>query len=132
MNLLHTAWDERIATIFLLSPDTRNGILYDAAVVHVEDSGIWLACFDDAAYRRHPVGLLCAACVMITPGHGRSRTNGDLSVPAGLQRPGQKGSSGPCPAHTPVATLLPGPESLAGGRPDLSASIPVKPAAAGI
>jgi hypothetical protein len=48
-NLLHTPWDERIATIFLLSPDTRNGILYDAAVVHVEDSGIWLACFDDTA-----------------------------------------------------------------------------------
>jgi hypothetical protein len=49
MNLLHTPWNERIATIFLLSPDTRNGILYEAAVVHVEDSGIWLACFDDTA-----------------------------------------------------------------------------------
>ena len=49
MNLLHTPWDERIATIFLLSPDTRNGILYQAAVVNVEDSGIWLACFDDTA-----------------------------------------------------------------------------------
>jgi hypothetical protein len=48
-NLLHIPWDERIATIFLLSPDTRNGILYQAAVVHVEDSGIWLACFDDTA-----------------------------------------------------------------------------------
>ena len=48
-NLLHTPWDERIATIFLLSPDTRNGILYEAAVVNVEDSGIWLACFDDTA-----------------------------------------------------------------------------------
>ena len=50
MNLLHSAWgDERIASIFLLSPDTQNGILYDAAVVNVEDSGIWLACFDDTA-----------------------------------------------------------------------------------
>jgi hypothetical protein len=49
MNLLHIPWDERIATIFLLSPDTRNGILYEAAVVNVEDSGIWLACFDDTA-----------------------------------------------------------------------------------
>jgi hypothetical protein len=49
MNLLHTPWDERIATIFLLSPDTRNGILYQAAVVNVEDSGIWLASFDDTA-----------------------------------------------------------------------------------
>jgi hypothetical protein len=48
-NLLHVPWDERIATIFLLSPDTRNGILYEAAVVNVEDSGIWLACFDDSA-----------------------------------------------------------------------------------
>jgi hypothetical protein len=46
-NLLHIPWNERIATIFLLSPGTRNGILYEAAVVNVEDSGIWLACFDD-------------------------------------------------------------------------------------
>ncbi len=49
MNLLHTPWDERIASIFLLSPDTGNGILYEAGVVIVEDSGIWLACFDDTA-----------------------------------------------------------------------------------
>lgn len=58
MNLLHIPWDERIATIFLLSPDTRNGILYDAAVVQVEDSGIWLACFDDTANDggRHTLG----------------------------------------------------------------------------
>ena len=48
-NLLHTPWDERIATIFMLSPSTRNGVLYEAAVVNVEDSGIWLACFDDTA-----------------------------------------------------------------------------------
>ena len=49
-NLLHAAWgDERIASIFLLSKSTRNGILYNAAVVNVEDSGIWLACFDDTA-----------------------------------------------------------------------------------
>ena len=49
-NLLHAAWgDERIASIFLLSKSTRNGILYDAAVVNVEDSGTWLACFDDTA-----------------------------------------------------------------------------------
>ena len=47
--LLHTGWDERIAHIFLLSPGTRNGILYEAGVVHVEDSGIWVACFDDTA-----------------------------------------------------------------------------------
>jgi hypothetical protein len=49
MNLLHIPWDERIASIFLLSPDTPNGILYDAGVVNVEDSGTWLACFDDTA-----------------------------------------------------------------------------------
>ena len=48
-NLLHTPWDETIAHIFLLSPDTHSGILYEAAVVNVEDSGIWLACFDDTA-----------------------------------------------------------------------------------
>lgn len=48
-NLLRTPWDERIATIFLLSPSTRNGILYQAGVVNVEDGGIWLACFDDTA-----------------------------------------------------------------------------------
>jgi hypothetical protein len=47
MNLLHIPWDEQIASLFLLSPDTGSGILYDAAVVNVEDSGIWLACFDD-------------------------------------------------------------------------------------
>jgi hypothetical protein len=49
MNLLHVPWDERIVGIFLLSPDTRNGILYEATVLSVEDSGIWLACFDDSA-----------------------------------------------------------------------------------
>jgi hypothetical protein len=49
MNLLHIPWDERIASVFLLSPDATNGILYDAAVVNVEDSGIWLACVDDTA-----------------------------------------------------------------------------------
>jgi hypothetical protein len=49
MNLLHIPWNERIASIFLLSPDTENGILYDAGVVNVEDSGMWLACFDDTA-----------------------------------------------------------------------------------
>jgi len=54
--------------------------------------------------------------VMVTPGHGQSRTNGDLSVRADPQRPRKKGSSGPCPAHTPVATLLPGQNSsLEGG-----------------
>ena len=47
--LLHTGWDERIAHIFLLSPGTRNGILYEAGVVHIEDSGLWVACFDDTA-----------------------------------------------------------------------------------
>ena len=46
---MHTGWDEQIAHVFLLSPSTRNGILYEAAVVNVEDSGIWVACFDDTA-----------------------------------------------------------------------------------
>jgi hypothetical protein len=48
-NLRHVPWNERVVSIFLLSPDTRNGILYDGGVVNVEDSGIWLACFDDTA-----------------------------------------------------------------------------------
>jgi hypothetical protein len=47
--LLHTGWGERIAHIFLLSPSTRNGILYEAGVVQVEDSGIWVTCFDDTS-----------------------------------------------------------------------------------
>jgi hypothetical protein len=51
---------------------------------------------------------------MISPGHGQSRTNGSLSVPTGLQRPGENGSSDPCPAHTRVAKLLWGPETLDG------------------
>ena len=38
---------------------------------------------------------------MITPGHGQSRTNGDLSGPAGLQRPGQEGVIGPLPRANP-------------------------------
>jgi len=67
MNLLHIPWGERIASVFLLSPDTPNGILYDAGVVNVEDSGIWLACFDDTANDggtrtlrqfEHPAGAL--------------------------------------------------------------------------
>ena len=31
----------------LLSPSTPNGILYEAGVVQVEDSGIWVTCFYD-------------------------------------------------------------------------------------
>jgi len=37
-----------------------------------------------AVSRRRPVSLLCAAYVMNRPVHGHSRTNGSLSVPAGL------------------------------------------------
>ena len=59
-----------------------------------------------AVSRRHPVGLLCAACVMITPRDGHSRTNDSPGVPADLERPGENGSSDPCPAHTRVAKLL--------------------------
>jgi len=50
-----------------------------------------------AASRRHPVGLLCAACVMITPDHGQSRTTGSLGVPADLEQPGEKGVIRPLP-----------------------------------
>jgi len=45
-NLLHVPWDERTAHIFLIGPDAPTGTYYDAAVLDVEDSGIWLACFD--------------------------------------------------------------------------------------
>jgi hypothetical protein len=57
--LLHIPWDERAPALFLLSPDVRNGILYHAAVVTVENSGLWLACFDDIANDggRHALGL---------------------------------------------------------------------------
>ena len=49
-NLLRAAWgDDRIASLFLLARETPDGILYNAAVVKVEDSGTWLACFDDTA-----------------------------------------------------------------------------------
>jgi hypothetical protein len=64
MNLLHTPWDERIATIFPLSPSTRNGILYEAALVNVEDSG----CGTRPACRGSP----WAACWPARTGPGRS------------------------------------------------------------
>jgi hypothetical protein len=54
------------------------------------------------------------------------------SVPADLERPREKGSSDPCPAHTRVAKLLLGPESLEGGRSDLRASIPLEDRAKGV
>jgi hypothetical protein len=46
-NLLHTAWQDRLATLFLLDPADTTRVLYEAAVVNVADSGVWLACFDD-------------------------------------------------------------------------------------
>jgi hypothetical protein len=63
-----------------------------------------------SARRRHPVGLLCAARVRITPGHGHTRTNASPSGPAGLHRPGQNPSSDPCPR------AYPGGEALMGGQ----------------
>jgi hypothetical protein len=35
--------------------------------------------------------------VMITPGHGQSRTTGSLGVPADLEQPGEKGVIRPLP-----------------------------------
>jgi len=84
-----------------------------------------------AVPRSHHVGLLWAAWAMITPGHGQSRTKASRSGPADLPRPGQKGVIRPLPAHTSGGGTLPGPESLAGGRPDLRASISVKPSGGG-
>ena len=68
------------------------------------------ACPVHAARRRHPVGLLCAARVRITPGHGHTRTNGSPGGPGGLRRPGQNRSSDPCPR------AYPGGEALMGGQ----------------
>lgn len=48
-NLLHIGFDERIASVFLLDPAEGSRILYDAAVVDIAGSGIWLACLDDTA-----------------------------------------------------------------------------------
>jgi hypothetical protein len=45
-NLLRTPWQDRLATLLLLDPADTTHILYEAAVVNVADSGIWLACFD--------------------------------------------------------------------------------------
>lgn len=48
-NVLHTPWDETLAHIFLLDPGVENGICYEASVVDVAGSGIWLACWDSTA-----------------------------------------------------------------------------------
>jgi hypothetical protein len=48
--------------------------------------------------------------VMITPGHDHSRTNDSLSVPAGREHPGQKGSFRPLPC------AYPGGETFMGAR----------------
>jgi hypothetical protein len=45
-NLLHTRWQDRLTTLFLLDPADTTHVLYEAAVVNVADSGVWLACFD--------------------------------------------------------------------------------------
>jgi hypothetical protein len=56
--------------------------------------------------RRNPVGLLWAARVAITPGHGQSRTNRSRIVPADLKHPREKGSSDPCPCAHPGSEPL--------------------------
>jgi hypothetical protein len=56
------------------------------------------------------VGLVWAAGVMFTPGRGQSRTDGDLSVRAGLQRPGQEGVIRPLPC------AYPGGDTFTGAR----------------
>jgi hypothetical protein len=61
-NLLHTPWPERIATLYLGDPADGTRILYEAAVLDIEDSGIWFACYDDTdggrAYSLGPFGDL--------------------------------------------------------------------------
>ena len=76
-HLLHTPWDERVAHIFLLDPGRGpgaqavraapdagprggggvTGILYDSAVVEVEDAGIWVASYDGTAGDNGPRSL---------------------------------------------------------------------------
>ncbi len=107
-NLLRTPWDERIATIFLLSPSTRNGILYQAAVVNVEDSGIWLACFDDTANDggTRTLGQFGDVGEALGPGrHHRGRAHRDNVVEAVLRHLVQ-------PAARPWPQEVPGPRSL--------------------
>lgn len=46
-NFLSIGWPERIINLFLLDPADTTRILYEATVVNVMDSGIWLARYDD-------------------------------------------------------------------------------------
>ena len=48
--LLRASWGQRIASLFLLDPAESTRIVYEAAVVNVAGSGIWLACMDDTAH----------------------------------------------------------------------------------
>ncbi len=43
-NILRSAWGEAIEHIFLMDPGVSNRICYEATVVDVEGSGLWLAC----------------------------------------------------------------------------------------
>jgi hypothetical protein len=44
LNILRAAWGEAIEHIFLMDPGVGNQICYEATVVDVEGSGLWLAC----------------------------------------------------------------------------------------
>lgn len=44
LNILRSAWGEAIEHIFLMDPGVSNQICYEATVVDVEGSGLWLAC----------------------------------------------------------------------------------------
>jgi hypothetical protein len=44
LNILRAAWGEAIEHIFLMDPGASNQICYEATVVDVEGSGLWLAC----------------------------------------------------------------------------------------
>jgi hypothetical protein len=100
MNLLHVPWGERIVSIFLLSPDTRSGILYEAAVLNVEDSGIWLACFDDSArdggtHTLSPFGELAAAIEEFAALAERAADRLDRRQAGGKQASGTQGAGQP-------------------------------------
>jgi hypothetical protein len=44
LNILRAAWGEAIEHLFLMDPGVSNQICYEATVVDVEGSGLWLAC----------------------------------------------------------------------------------------
>jgi hypothetical protein len=49
LNILRSAWGKAIEHLFLMDSGVGNRICYEATVVNVEGSGLWLACCDQTA-----------------------------------------------------------------------------------